>query len=106
MNWKQQALASLMRAISEDCWYAGWMTGLEFRLWQIVQNPEDNFYGVATVSKEDIQTLKEISDEISGWIAWSEKEGGQVFVSMDEWLEIYNEYCRLSFSNTPPHCTQ
>lgn len=93
MNWKQQALASLM-SISEDSWYAGWMDGLEFRLWQMVQDPEDNCYGMATVSKEDIQTLKEISDEINGWIAWGEKEGQKVFVSMDEWLEIYNEYCR------------
>lgn len=96
MNWKQQALASLMSDISEAAWCAGWMDSLEFRLWQMVQNPEDNFYGEATVSKEDIQTLKEISDEINGWIAWSEKEGGQVFVSMDEWLENYNEYCRLA----------
>ena len=96
MNWKQQALASLMSDISEDSWCAGWMDGLEFRLWQMVQDPEDNDYGMAIVSKEDIQTLQEISDEISGWIAWSEKEGKKVFVPMDEWLEIYNVYCRLT----------
>jgi len=95
MNWKQQALASLMSNISENSWCAGWMDGLEFRLWQMVQDPEDNLYGRAIVSKEKIQILKEISDEISGWIAWSEKEGKEVFVSMNEWLTNYDEWLSL-----------
>lgn len=92
VQWKHKALINLMKEISEDCWCAGWKRGLEYALWEIVQNPSNNEYGQGKVSLEDIQSLKEISSEIGGWFIQSDKPGAPLFVPMEEWVGIFRDY--------------
>lgn len=68
------------------------MDGLEYALWEIVQNPDNNKYGQGRVSLEDIQSLKEISSEIGGWFMRSDKPGTPLFVPMEEWKGIFRDH--------------
>lgn len=97
MNWKQKALARIMREISEECYSAGWMHGLEYKLWDILSGKTGKKYGQSEVTDEQIAEMREISDEIAGWIYWADDEAhpgmppelwGPRFIPMDDWLFV------------------
>ncbi len=79
-------LAELMGDISEDCYCAGWMMGLEHALWAMVLGgPRE--YGMGEVTEEQVARLKQLSDACGGWIVWSEGDG-ETFVPLEEWEQI------------------
>lgn len=99
MNWKQKALYLKMSDISEEHYCAGWVSGNEYTLWEMVANPSANRnYGMFPVEDDDIREIKEISDEIGGWIHWADddfdpqlpaEEWGPRFIPIAEWLPMY-----------------
>ena len=101
MTWKQKALYDRMSDISEECYAAGWMTGNEYTLWEMVANPESpRRYGMSDVRESDLNELREISTEIGGWIRWVDdeddpdlppEEWGPVFTTMAEWLPMFDK---------------
>lgn len=101
MTWKQKALYERMSDISEECYAAGWMTGNEYTLWEMVANPEaSRRYGMSDVRESDLNELREISTEIGGWIRWVDddddpdlpsEEWGPVFTPMAEWVPLFNK---------------
>jgi len=91
---EQQYLADAMSEISEDCWCAGWLIGLEFDLWQaLAEGPRE--YGAGKIGAGDIARLRLLSDECGGWIAWRRAEdprdSGEEFVPIGEWRARYAE---------------
>ncbi len=78
------ALARRMSDISEECYCAGWLMGLEFTLWQFVQDGPGE-WGMGRVSAGDVETLKRLAEKAGGWIVWRENVG-ETFVPMAEWL--------------------
>lgn len=86
-------LRDLMSDISEDCWFAGWLIGLEYSLWEMVQGGDRKF-GIGAVQEIDIDEMRRLSEEIDGWLAWSESEMEVAFVPMVEWLAMYAEVSR------------
>lgn len=105
MDWKQRALYELMSDISEECYCAGWMSGNEYTLWEMVANPDaGRNYGQDSVTDEQIADLRAISNEIGGWIRWRDDEEdanlppedwGPVFTPMAEWLPMYEQRMAL-----------
>jgi hypothetical protein len=88
---EQALLADYMSDISEESHCAGWLNGLEYALWQAVENgPMD--YGRSQITEADIKKLKELSKNCNGWIFWCELAGA-VFVGIDEWRRML-EYKR------------
>ncbi len=85
-------LRDLMGFISEDLYCAGWLIGLEFTLWGMVQGDEREF-GMGEVSVEQVEKLRQYADRCGGWWRWSDG-AGEVFVPKDEWLEIYQRRTR------------
>lgn len=86
----QEALKSLMSDISERCYYAGWMFGTEFVLWQaLVEGPRT--WGHGTITEEDIATLNDLAQRTGGWIAWDESTE-ETFLPMPKWLELYSAH--------------
>lgn len=93
----QRALYELMSEISEGCYFAGWLSGNEYTLWEMVAEPSaDRRYGMDEVSERDIQQMREISADIGGWIEWRDDEQGlpvgewgPYFISMSDWLEKF-----------------
>ncbi|HEV2719660.1 MAG TPA: hypothetical protein VG323_06550 [Thermoanaerobaculia bacterium] len=83
----QRALARLMSEISEDAYCAGWLSGLEYELWQIVIDGHGQF-GFGALSETDIQDLRELSDACGGWIIY-DGERQQTFVPLAEWQSMF-----------------
>ena len=75
-------LCALMSGISEGYYCAGWMSGLEYDLWQA---PEDMDYGIGWITKRQSDLLKLLSEECIGWIAWV--DGELRYVPMAVWLK-------------------
>lgn len=101
LNWKQEALFRLMSEISEGCYCAGWLTGNEYTLWEMVSDSAaERRYGMDEVSERDIQDMREISAEIGGWVHWYDdtddpalpsSEWGIRFIAMPDWLKLYEK---------------
>jgi hypothetical protein len=97
-TWKERALYALMSDISEDCWCAGWMMGTEYVLWDMAANPAGSLdWGQSTVDPRQLADLREMSQEIGGWIVWWDDahdallppdEWGPRVVTFDEWDAI------------------
>jgi hypothetical protein len=87
---KQAQLCELMHQISQDCYCAGWMSQNEFRLWSAVVDPTDDLeYGFAAISPDEVMQLRQLSEEIGGWIVWDGEIGDLVFLSLEAWQKRY-----------------
>lgn len=78
-NIYADALCSLMSGISEDAYAAGWMSGLEYDLWDAREHGPRS-YGMIWISSYQCKALYQLSELAGGW------ETAQGFVPMAEWL--------------------
>ncbi|MCW2240791.1 hypothetical protein [Azospirillum canadense] len=84
----KSGLRHLMEEISEDCWCAGWLSGMEYDLWSMVQGgPRD--YGVSEVSQGEVGQLIALSQQTGGW--WHRPKGADdaVSISLDDWKALF-----------------
>lgn len=83
-------LLDLMSDISEDCYCAGWLIGLEERLWSLIEDGGGHF-GMCHFDAEDwkLMRLRELRDETGMWAHWTEDHGEQL-IPIDEWRTIYD----------------
>jgi hypothetical protein len=82
-------LLGLMSGISEEYWYASWLRGLEFDLWNVAANTK---YGHGTITERQAALLRLLSDECDGWWHWTNSEADSPeFVSLDEWRAILKQ---------------
>lgn len=79
-------LLELMRDISEDYYCASWMNGLEFTLWEAVNCDINSEIRIA-----DADSLRFKNEQAGGWWIWSDNAGGEIFVTTEEWLEIFGK---------------
>ncbi len=78
-------LESLMRDISEEQHCAGWVSGLEFYLWSLVER--DGLSG-ETLSEGKTDALRTLSANAGGWWMWNE------FVPLERWRHIYAAFIK------------
>ena len=79
----QRALADVMSEISENTYCAGWMSDLEFELWEALNRADGTDVGYRLTAGE-IERLRQLSEMCGGWIVW--KSGRcQTFVPFTEW---------------------
>ena len=83
--WLQE-LETLMRAISEDQFSAGWNHDLEFCLWE--ENGKD-CWDSNTVCIERRFQLARASALLGGWLRWDDATRGVKFVPYEEWIVLY-----------------
>jgi len=81
-------LAKYMSEISERCYCAGWMMGLEYTLWYAMLREAPFHYGQGQISERDLEALKWLSDMAGGWIVWDDTHG-ETFISLEEWKERF-----------------
>jgi hypothetical protein len=74
-----------IREISESHYSAGWMSGIEYTVWNATQSP------TRLVNEHEAQLLRAASEVIGGWIAWSDHIGDGVFVPMSEWRRMQTQ---------------
>jgi hypothetical protein len=87
----QNELASEMGQISESGYCAGWMFGLEFRLWKILSEGPCEF-GAIDITSDQSDRLRTLSDLCGGWIAWDDSIVDRNFVPMLEWQRRFAEW--------------
>ena len=92
---EMRELYETMSDISEDCYYAGWMHGLEYAIWGALQDG-DRRYGVGEMDAGQLEKVRQLSASLNGWIIWFDDdddaslpvdEWGPRFVDMAEWAK-------------------
>ncbi len=67
----QMKLMSHMSELSNYYYSAGWLNTLEYDLWAVLEGNKGAFAG-GSLKDEEIQTLRELSAAIGGWIYYHE----------------------------------
>lgn len=89
----QQALADAMSDISEYCWFASWLTGTEYRLWQFMTDPTDEAsWGNYPIPPEHRDQLRALSASAGGWIVWRDSEQGPAVLSFADWQPLFDAW--------------
>lgn len=69
-----------MSDISEEHYCAGWMSDLEYALWNAIQRlPAETNYGMGALDVERLTKLKAVSDILGEWF------DGDDYISLAEW---------------------
>jgi len=81
-----------MRELSDEVYAAGWLHGLEFTMWEMLQ-ANDTDFGITEITVGDMALLRDLHERAGGWWRWQHEEGtvcagGPVFVTTEEWLAI------------------
>lgn len=77
-------LKASMGGISEEYYCAGWLIGLEHKLWRMVEGGDRRF-GMGEVREDEATELKRLSEKAGGWWIYSEDNSGETFVTAEEW---------------------
>jgi hypothetical protein len=85
-----RALCQLMSGVSEECYCASWLSGLEYSLWEMVAGGDREF-GLGEVSLAQVDDLRALSGRCDGWWMWVDEGAvaGRVFVRLDAWGQVF-----------------
>jgi len=86
----ERALADYMSALSEKAYYASWMEGLEYVLWEAALNERQGF-GRLQFTEQEREELRRLSAECMGWIIFDEKEE-EIWISKENWERHFAEW--------------
>lgn len=88
-----EKLCDLMSQVSEDCWCAGWLIGLERSLYRIVFCGASRDFGMGVVSQDDVDKIKALAVESDSWWHWVDHEdflqSGKNRISLAEAGRLY-----------------
>lgn len=88
-----EELRQEIRRISRECYCSGWVTNIEFFLWDRINNIQtEKEFGVKEITSSEIAHLKLLAQSSGGWWQWSNEQKKEIFVPMEEWLENYKEF--------------
>jgi hypothetical protein len=87
---EQRALADYMSDLSEQAYFAGWMHGLEFALWEAASGQLPS-YGRLEFDERQIVRLRALSSACGGWIVFDEASE-ETWISMPDWLNRFDEW--------------
>ena len=97
MDQAAEKLASYMSELSNEAWFAGWNSGLEYDLWRaVIKGPYR--YGFIDLTAEHVARLRVLAEASGGWIVSGEE--GEQFVSLKEWEEMFEWDFRRSEHST------
>lgn len=80
-----------MSEISEEYCCAGWLSGLEKRLWLACHDPNDTlYYGQSDVHRKHLDWLRHTSAILGEWPQWNPAPDGPdlIWVPLDVWREL------------------
>jgi hypothetical protein len=79
----QRRLADFMSELSEEAYYAGWMVGLEYALWDALADGR-SIYGRLYLTDDHRARLIQLSSECGGWIVFDDATE-ETWLPMTEW---------------------
>ena len=80
---EQRDLADYMSDLSEEAYYAVWMEGLEYSLWDAM-NGKLSEYGRLAITEDHRRKLHELSQRIQGWIVFDDQRE-EVCLPLELW---------------------
>jgi hypothetical protein len=86
LNEDQLQLAKFMSSLSEAGFAAGWMKGLEFDLWAILNAPPKK-YGRCTLTPNDLEQLQFLSSKCGCWITFDDTDE-EIAIPLEAWKEM------------------
>lgn len=86
---RQQAVLDAMSAISEECWCAGWLDGLERSLWLICFEGADREFGMGTVYEQTVTSLRQAAELCDTWWHWPEEAHSELPITLAEAKRLY-----------------
>jgi hypothetical protein len=94
----QRALADYMSELSEEAYYAGWMNGLEFALWEAMLSGHSDYGPVTlTLSETPREKLRQLAEACGGWIIFDDATE-ETFLPATDWTAHYGAWQRLRAS--------
>ena len=89
LNEDEQKLEEFMSWISEEGYSAGWMSDLEYDLWEIVVGG-DKSYSRYTLTQDDIDKLNLLSQKCGCWIVFDDVNE-ETAVDLETWKKMYSD---------------
>lgn len=86
---EQRKLADFMSHLSEKCYSAGWMEGLEYVLWDALSTGQRK-YGQSIISKQEIDQLVELSKDCNCWIYYDDTKEESA-IDLTSWTQKFNQ---------------
>jgi len=97
MTAEQEELKHFMRRLSEQHWCAGWLTDLEFILWESILGLRDNGF-----EDYELNHAITLARKAGGWFCWcsipfTDSDGnecamGETFISMFDWMQKFDDW--------------
>jgi hypothetical protein len=87
-------LAYTMSCISERCYYAMWLDGLEYVLWNALMTGPRRF-GHDEISIDDIIAFKMLKRRCQCWIFF-DSENEETVISLEEWQVKYEDFVKIN----------
>jgi hypothetical protein len=84
MSLEATELRDYMSGLSQKAWNAGWMSDLEYALWDAVEHGPRS-YGRLNITEQHIAKLHELSLACGGWIQFGENSQAEEFVPLGKW---------------------
>lgn len=84
--------------LSHKYYAAGWLSGVEYILWEILTNSwVDTQFGFGTLSPAELEKLSSLSLSCGGWVTYPEElindeKYYRQFVSTDQWVVMFDNY--------------
>jgi hypothetical protein len=79
----QRQLADFMSKLSEEAYCAGWMTGLEYALWELLLGGRKE-YGWLVVTDEQQHRLRQLSNDCGGWVYFDDRTE-ETWLAIPDW---------------------
>ncbi|OQP65875.1 hypothetical protein A3860_14875 [Niastella vici] len=76
-----------MSQLSEKGFCAGWMNGLEFDLWRIL-NGSNRKYGHHAITQEELDQLQFLSDKCGCWIVFDDVNE-ETAIDLETWKKMF-----------------
>ena len=80
-------MADYMSELSELAYCAGWMAGLEFALWEVVEGQRSD-YGLIVFTEVQRRELRLLSERAGGWIRFDD-ELEESFLPLEDWKHVF-----------------
>lgn len=88
-TFRRQALLAAMQDLSQDCWAAGWNSGLERDLYRIVFEDALAEYGLGWISATDRKNIRHWAILSDSWFVWSDEHAQAVRIPLSEAKQRY-----------------
>jgi hypothetical protein len=91
----KRLVMQLIGELSEDCYSAQWLIGIEYELWSLAVGESNELTQKLWVRRGDligIRDLKKLSDQTQSWAIWHDGLDNPNPVEREQWLLLFQKH--------------